>query len=316
MKNSFVVLAGASGDLGSRIARELVLQGAYVRALVRPAADTGRLSALPPDRLEVRSVDFQKQDDLARACEGASIVVSAFSGLREVIIDTQSQLLQAAVQADVPRFMPSDFAIDFTQIPDGLNRNLNLRNEFRAKLERARIRPTSILNGAFTDMLTGMAPFILFQQKRILCWGDPDQMMDWTTIADTAAYAASAALDPEAPRFLRIAGDQLSARSLATLMTELTGERHRIFRPGNPGLLRFLIGVTRFFAPAPKEIYPAWQGMQYMHNMYSGLGKFQALDNDRYPMVWTTARQVLARHLGRSEADARWTSGAVSGKAV
>ena len=28
-----------------------------------------------------------------------------------------------------------------------------------------------------------------------------------------------------------------------------------------------------------------------------GLPKFTAVDNDRYPMVWTSARDVLARHL-------------------
>jgi hypothetical protein len=39
-------------------------------------------------------------------------------------------------------------------------------------------------------------PLILFKWKRILYWGDADQRMDFTTVGDTAAFTASAALDP------------------------------------------------------------------------------------------------------------------------
>ena len=35
--------------------------------------------------------------------------------------------------------------------------------------------------------------------------------------------------------------------------------------------------------------------MQYRHGMFSGLGKLEPLDNDRYPdLTWTTARDVLS----------------------
>jgi nucleoside-diphosphate-sugar epimerase len=45
---------------------------------------------------------------------------------------------------------------------------------------------------------------ILFKLKRVLYWGNADQRMDFTTIDDTAAFTASAALDPSTPRFLRL----------------------------------------------------------------------------------------------------------------
>jgi len=41
-------------------------------------------------------------------------VVSALAGLRDVIVETQAALLDAAIKARVPRFIPSDFSIDFT----------------------------------------------------------------------------------------------------------------------------------------------------------------------------------------------------------
>jgi hypothetical protein len=43
-------------------------------------------------------------------------------------------------------------------------------------------------------MLTGQMPLILFKWKRVLHWGSADQRMDFTTMDDTAAFTASAAL--------------------------------------------------------------------------------------------------------------------------
>jgi hypothetical protein len=121
--------------------------------------------------------------------------------------------------------------------------------------------------------------------------------MDWTTIDDTAKYTAFAALDDAAPRFLKIAGDEISADSLASVMTEITGRKHKVFRPGGLRLFKGLIQATKFFVPGSNELYPPWQGMQYMENLYSGITKFVKLDNDRYPVRWTKAKELLLKHL-------------------
>lgn len=297
--NESVVIAGATGDLGQRVTRGLCQKGARVRALVRLNSASDKIEKVRALGAEPVPVDFESSAELAKACEGASVVVSALAGLSDVIVDVQSRLLDGSVAAGVPRFIPSDFAIDFTKIPRGSNRNLDFRSEFKERLDKAMIRSTSILNGAFMDLLTGTAPFILFDFKRVLCWGDPDQLMDWTTIDDTARYTARAALDPSTPRILKIAGDQLSARDLAALMTELSGERFKVFRPGGLGLFDLVIGITKLVAPQRNEHYPPWQGMQYMRNMYEGSAKFERLDNARYEMSWTTAREVLAKHLAQ-----------------
>jgi hypothetical protein len=195
----------------------------------------------------------------------------------------------------VPRFIPSDYSIDFTKFPPGENRNLDLRRDFHQRLDKTPIRATTIFNGAFAEMLSGQMPLVLFKLKRVLYWGDEDQRMDFTTIGDTAAFTASAALDPSTPRFLRIAGDQLSARELTAVVSEVTGKQFRLFRAGGLGMLDTLIKVARRVAPGGKELYPAWQGMQYMRNMFDGRAKLAPLDNDRYPGIrWTTVRDVLS----------------------
>ena len=295
MDNANIVLAGATGNLGGRITKAIVKRGANVRALVRHNSDPDKVEDLRKCGAEIAEVDFNSVSELSGACMGGSCVISALAGLRDVIIETQTQVLNAAVEAGVPRFIPSDFSIDFTKLPPDTNRNLDLRREFHERLDKAPIAATSILNGMFADMLTGQAPFILFRFKRVVFWEDADQPMDFTTMADTAAFTAAAALDPAAPRFLRIAGDQLSARELKGIASEVTGESYRLFRAGNLGRLSTLIKINRAVLFWSKALYPPWQGMQYMHNMYSGRAKLDPLDNDRYPgMQWTTVRDVLA----------------------
>jgi uncharacterized protein YbjT (DUF2867 family) len=291
-----IVLAGATGNLGGRIASALLVRGAKVRAVVRRGVAPDKVARLQQLGVAVAEVDFANAGEVAEACVGATCVVSALAGLRDVIVDAQTVLLEAAVKVKVPRFIPSDYSLDFTRLPVGQNRNLDLRREFHARLARAPVAATSIFNGAFMDMLTGQAPFILFKRKRVLYWGNADQRMDFTTIDDTAAFTAAAALDATTPRMLHIAGERVSARDLVTIVSEVTGQKFRLFRPGGLATLAILIKVARALFPNPQALYPPWQGMQYMHNMFSGLADVEPLDNDRYPgMRWTTAREVLAK---------------------
>jgi nucleoside-diphosphate-sugar epimerase len=290
-----IVLAGATGNLGERIARALLKRGAAVKAIVRHSTSLDKVERLLKLGVAVYEVDFTNRSEVTEACSGGSCVVSALSGLRSVIVGAQTVLLDAAIKAGVPRFIPSDYSIDFTKLPYGENRNLDMRRDFHEHLDPAPISATSILNGAFTEMLTGQAPIILFKLKRVLFWGDADQPMDFTTVDDTAAFTAAAALDPSTPRILRIAGDQISARELVTVMSEVTGEPFRLFRAGNLTMLKRLIKVTRTIRPEKGALYPPWQGMQYLHNMFSGVAKLDPLDNARYPGIqWTTARDLLA----------------------
>ena len=289
-----IILAGATGALGGRIADALRHRDAAVIALVRPGTASDRLSGLTARGVRVVEADSRDESALTEACRGADCVVSALSGLRDTIVSAQGRLLDAAVRAGVKRFIPSDFAADLTRLAPGRNRNFDLRRDFHHRLDAAAIRATSILNGGFTELLTGPAPIILRPIRRVLFWSDPDQTLDFTTMDDTARFTAAAALDGSAPRFLRIAGDQVTARGLASTMAAITGRPWSLLRGGSLDRLATTIRIARFVAPGRGETFPPWQGMQYLHNMFSGEAKLAPLDNDRYPVRWTSAREVLA----------------------
>ncbi|TDN44860.1 uncharacterized protein YbjT (DUF2867 family) [Curtobacterium flaccumfaciens] len=294
-----VLVAGATGDLGGRIVRALRQHDTSVRVLTRTAGSPAAERLAAEDGVEVVRADYGDHAGLVSALAGVEVVVSAVSGTRAVIVDAQRALLAAAVEAGVARFIPSDYAADYRSITPGTNRNFELRREFAADVDAAPIRATSILNGAFTDMLTGQAPLILFDRQRVLYWSSPDQVLDFTTKDDVARTTALVALDPAAPRVVEVAGDRVTSRSIADTLSRLTGTPFRLQWAGTVGTLSAMARVGRRLSKAgDDEPFPAWQGMQYFVSMFSGEAELHHVDDDRYgPYEWTSVQDVLAAHL-------------------
>ena len=118
--------------------------------------------------------------------------------------------------------------------------------------------------------------------------------MEFTTRQNVASFTAAAALDPDAPRDLHIAGEVLDARGLARAATVGTGKKHGTLRAGSLERLQKLIRVTRFLTPQTDDPFPAWQGMQYTRDMFSGEAFVGSYDNDRYPVDWTPVSELFA----------------------
>lgn len=294
-----VLLAGATGDLGHRILRELLTHDVRVRVLTRPGSSRVAPTATD-DRVDVVVAAYDDHSALTEAARGTDVVVSAVSGTRGVIVDAQRALLAAAVAAGVPRFIPSDWSADYRSIDVGSNRNFELRREFAADLDAAPIRPTSVLNGMFPELLAGDAPLILFGRHKVLYWSDPDQLLDFTTKDDVARVAALVALDPTSPRVVEVAGSRTTSREIARTMTELTGTTFGLQWAGTTATLSAMSKIGRRLSKDSDEAFPAWQGMQYFVSMFSGQAELRHVDNDRFgPHRWTTVRDVLAAHLAR-----------------
>lgn len=297
-RSQTVVLAGASGDLGRRIGKFLSKQNTRWRALVRVTTTKARRRTLEEMGAVVCVVDYNDLRSLMVNCVGADCVISALNGLYPVVVDAQINLLKASVEAGVRKFIPSDYSLDYTKTAPGLNRNLDLRRTFRSHADMAPIRVTSILNGAFSELLTGQAPILMPRISRVLYWGELDQQVDFTTKDDVARFVAAVARDEKAPRFLRIAGDVTTPRKLAIMASKVTGRSFKPMRLGGVNQLSVAIRLTQMLTPVNGEIFPVWQGMQYQRDMSMGDGKLDPLDNDRFGASnWTSCREVLSRHL-------------------
>jgi hypothetical protein len=112
---------------------------------------------------------------------------------------------------------------------------------------------------------------------------------------NTADYTAAAALDASTPRILRIASFQISPNELVAVGAKVNQKEFKLVPMGS--MEDFSASNKKDRAAHPegeKEVFPAWQGKQYLHSMFSVQNT--AIDNDRYPDVhWTSAIDVIAK---------------------
>ncbi len=118
--------------------------------------------------------------------------------------------------------------------------------------------------------------------------------MDFTTMDNTADYTA-AALDQETPRILRIASFQVSPNDLVKIGEEVKKHEFKLVPMGSLEDFARANKKERAENPAGEaEVFPAWQGKQYLHSMFNT--RNETLDNDRYAGInWTSANEVMAK---------------------
>jgi len=296
-----IVVAGAQGKLGKLIVEALHArskakgQDVQIVGLARRKDDQSSASG-------VVATDYSEQE-LARLCEGAHTVVSALQGLEDVIVGVQSSLLRAAIACKVSRFIPSDFSLDFTNLPDGLNRNLDLRRHFHREAEAiiaqtgSRIQLTSLYQGGFTELLASGWVVFNYEKRQVVYFGQPDAPSAYTTWKNTAEYTAAVAMDAnETPRSLHIAGTCLTPQEAVDVAKRATGADFALSKPMPLWALRAVIVLLRFFKPGePGDLMPIWQGMQYAYcGALPEAAPKKELDNDRYDGIeWTGPEQIV-----------------------
>jgi nucleoside-diphosphate-sugar epimerase len=288
-----IVVSGCTGDLGKRIVKSLVKDGASVSALIRAGSALEKSEAITSLGAQPVLIDPSNVEEIARACKGADCVVSALAGLRDVIVDAQKTLLDGAVKAGVPRFIPSDFSTDYTRLPAGENRNFDLRREFHEILDVASIASTSIFCGCFAEVLNWSIPVLDFKNKTVGYFGSPNHLLDFTTMDNTAAFTSAVALDSVAPKILHIASFQVTPNDLVQFTAETLGAPYKLVNMGSVEDLRARNKAERAANPAGEnELYARWQQSQYMQSMFSTT--HSTLDNARYSnLQWTPLLEAV-----------------------
>lgn len=198
-----ILVAGATGILGSEICRRLTTAGEQVRALVRPTSNPDAVARLRAMGAELAEGDLRDRASLDAACRGVSAVVSTATtvlsrqpgdGIAVTDQDGQLALVDAARAAGVERFV-------YVSVSGNLGGDDALTRAKRTVEQRLResgmtytiLRPTF-----FTEIWLSPALGFDFPNARATIYGSGEQAMSWISLGDVAEFAVRGVRDPAA----------------------------------------------------------------------------------------------------------------------
>ena len=296
-RSTLVLLVGATGMLGGRIAAELSLvPHVDLRLLARSDSLRDRRKRAAFDVLTERGAsivdgDLARPTTLDAATAGAEVVISAVQGGREVIVDGQLALARAAARNGVRRILPSDFALDIFKAPPGEHVYFDLRREADELIAGIGIEHVHVLNGAFMDGFVDA--FFDHETRTATYWGSGEELFDATTVGDTARFAVRAAVDPALPNGkLAVAGEQLSFGHMVDAVEAASGYSYARHSLGDVDDLRQAIADIRHRDSSPAAAVM----LVYVLFMLTGQTALDDLQNGRYPDIDPDRFAQVAAH--------------------
>jgi uncharacterized protein YbjT (DUF2867 family) len=275
MRESRVLVVGATGQLGSVIARKLIASGARVRALAR---NREALARLPPPT-EIAPVDFRDLPKLTEACRGVDqIVATANNNMGKganspsrIDLSGYQNLCAAARNTGVRRLIyvsyrgvALDAPVDIFRIKWYIEDAIR-----RSGVPYVMLRPTAFMD-IWIDQLLAKG----IREKGVATiFGDGSWVANYIAVDDVAEFAVKILLRPEVVNEAVDAGgpSNMSQNDLATLVErrlKSSGKRRHVpvaalrvlpplIRPFNELAARLIsLGL---YAATESSPFPGWK---------------------------------------------------------
>lgn len=219
-----VILVGATGNLGPSILTALKASALETTILTREDSLTSRA---PPEDTKVLTADYKSVSSLAAAFAGQDAVIStiASSALPE-----QQALIDAAIQAGVKRFIPSEFGSNVT------NEKTQKLSVFAGKMavvnylkkKEGDITWSALLNGPFFDwgLKVGFLGVDIPNKKATLFDGG-NKPFSTTTLSDVGQSVVGILTHPEETknRYVFVQSTVLTQNKLLAAAEKATGQK-------------------------------------------------------------------------------------------
>jgi NADH dehydrogenase len=253
-----ILVAGATGVLGSATTKQLLAQGHTVRAMTRTpakAAELGRLGA------EIVQGDLREPDSLRRACEGAEKVLATAHSLmgrgREAskYVDDagHKQLIDIAQAAGVQHFV---YTSANGVSPDHPTRFGRIKYDVEQYLQRSGLNYTILRPTAFMEWHAHT--FIgqpILEQGQVTLLGRGENPRNFVAGDDVARFAVIALTDPQASgQIIDIGGpENWSNMEVVALYEALAGHKAKVKHIPR-GMLRVMSVLLRPFHPGLSQV--------------------------------------------------------------
>jgi uncharacterized protein YbjT (DUF2867 family) len=189
-----ILVAGATGVLGSEIVRRLLAQGEPVRALVRTTSDPAKVARLESDGVDIARGDLRDPSSLDAACRGVSAVISTVSIILtaqagDSFADTDEagtrNLIEAARRAGVAHVTYLSF--DHERTPE--SPLARAKREVEAHLRHSGLSYTILRPGLFMESWLGPMLFADPASATAKVYGAGQTKLNYVAVADVAEVA-------------------------------------------------------------------------------------------------------------------------------
>jgi uncharacterized protein YbjT (DUF2867 family) len=236
-----ILVVGATGDLGSRVASRLRSEGQPVRCLVRTSTDD---AGLRETGAEVVRGDLTVPTSLGAACEGIDAVIATATAIGRRLTGASTStigdvdekgmvsLVDAAENAGVHRFVYLSFTGVETPIGTPLER---AKLSVEKRLRISSMQTVIVRADAFQEVhLAPMARFDIASGKASII-GKGNTKRRWVATEDVAALLCAVALEPAPPSLIEFGGPEaLTKNEAVAIAQDLTHRRMKVQRMPRP----------------------------------------------------------------------------------
>ncbi|KAL8644369.1 MAG: hypothetical protein Q9226_007798 [Calogaya cf. arnoldii] len=190
-----VIIIGASGNVGKPTVQALLKAGFNVTALTRKGS-----SATFPSEVKVQTVeDNYPSDQLVAVFKGQDAVINL---LPPISVEQHNSIADAAAEAGVKRYIPSEFGSDTTSakiielVP--MFGNKTAITDYLKTKESSGLSWTAVVNGAFFDwgLHTGFLGFDLKTHTATI-FDDGEAILNGTNLSDVGQSVVAILSKPE-----------------------------------------------------------------------------------------------------------------------
>ena len=199
--SSIVLVAGATGHLGSEICRQLILKNKNVKGLVRATSDANKVAQLKASGVVTIEGDLKDKVSLENALHGVSAIISTVSStlsrqegdsIQTVDDEGQINLIDAAVNAGINQFIYISFC-ELGECP-----LQNAKRKVEKHLSVSGLNYTILQPTYFMEVwLSPVLGFDYFNAKATI-FGEGKNKISWIAIKDVASFAVAALDNPAA----------------------------------------------------------------------------------------------------------------------
>lgn len=202
---STILVAGATGMLGSEICRQLTAAGKSVRGLVRASSDATKVDRLHSLGVETVVGDLRDRASLDEACKGITHVITTVSAvpfsyipgvndLQLTDVDGTTNLIEAAKAAEVSQFVFTSIRVD--QIVECPIKSAN--SEVERRLKESGLVYTILRPSFFMEVWLSPAVGFDAANAKAAIYGNGQNPISWIAIHDVAQFAVAALDNPAA----------------------------------------------------------------------------------------------------------------------